>query len=114
MSQDPPPPPPSSQPTPPPPVPGAGDADRAAAYNKARRRAASKVNFLRNMVVWVFLAIVCIVIWLLSGRGYFWPGWVLFALVVSGFWMWLAAYGPRDREPTEAEIEEELRRQQGR
>lgn len=80
--------------------------------NAAHHRLAAKLAFKRNVIVWVFLGLLCVVIWFLSGRGYFWPGWVLFGLVVSTFWMGLSAYGPRDREPSAQEIEKELRRQQ--
>lgn len=57
--------------------------------------------------------VVCVVIWAMTGGGYFWPGWVIFGLAVSSFWMGLAAFGPRERHPTEADVEAEMRRQQG-
>jgi len=104
--------PPAPPPPPLPPLPGS-DPGREAARVAAKHRLASKLNFKRNLLVQVFLALVCVAIWALSGGGYFWPGWVFFALVVSGFWMWLNAYGPQAREPNEADIEAELRRQQG-
>lgn len=78
----------------------------------ARKRLAARTAFKRNMVVWAFLSLLCIIIWLLGGGGYFWPAWVLFGLGVSAFWMALSAYGPRDREPNDQEIEAEMRRQQ--
>jgi len=46
---------------------------------------------------------VCVFIWLLSGAGYFWPGWVL---LFGGLTLGKAAreaYGPRADDALEAD-----------
>ena len=52
-----------------------------------------------------------IVIWALSGGGYFWPIWVVFglgiALVATGW----QAYGPRQQPITEDDIQREMGKQ---
>jgi signal transduction histidine kinase len=56
------------------------------------------------------LALLCFVIWALTGAGYFWPAWVClgfafaFGLVVSWRWSRLAPPGPRRRLETQAAI----------
>ena len=58
----------------------------------------------------MLVTIVVVVVWALTGQGYFWPGWVMFGLafgVAANAW---GAYGPREKLPTEEEIDAEARK----
>lgn len=87
------------------------DDSALSARQAAERRLRAQLNFKRLMMMWAFLIVLVIVVWALSGGGYFWPAWVIFGLAISGFWAWFAAYGP-NKSPTEGQIQAEMRRQQ--
>ncbi|HET6831261.1 MAG TPA: 2TM domain-containing protein [Solirubrobacterales bacterium] len=78
----------------------------------ARERALNRLKAQRSFrglaVTAVGVLVLMIVIWALSGGGYFWPIWVVFglgvALVASGW----QAYGPRQRPITEDDIRREI------
>lgn len=74
----------------------------------ARKRVLAKRDLNTHVVVYVVVNAFFILIWYLSGQGYFWPAWVLggwgIGLVLN---VW-EVYG---RKPvTEADIDAELRR----
>jgi hypothetical protein len=80
------------------------DADRAA----ARRSLEAKRRFQGDLVTYVAVNAFLVVVWLLSDRGYFWPGWVM-----AGWGLLLALKGwaVYVRTPiSEADIEAEMRR----
>lgn len=79
---------------------------------EAVRRLKAKRDFRNFLVVFVFVNVVSIVIWALSGGGYFWPGWVLFGTGVALFWTAYDAFG-RKGGITEEEIQREMRREGG-
>jgi hypothetical protein len=74
-----------------PPAPAAGW-DPAAAGLPPRmrppgpRRAAAKANLLRSMLWYGLLSLVLIVIWVLSGRDYFWPVWPILGFMLLLGW----------------------------
>lgn len=78
----------------------------------ARERALNRLKAQRSFrglaVTAIGVLVLMIVIWALSGGGYFWPIWVVFglgvALVASGW----QAYGPRQRPITEDDIRREI------
>lgn len=43
----------------------------------ARRRVRARRDFTSNLVGYVVINAALIGIWAASGRGYFWPGWVM-------------------------------------
>jgi len=49
-----------------------------------------------------------VVIWLLSGRGYFWPIWVFFGMGVGVAAMAFGTFGPKKSAPSEDEIQREI------
>ena len=53
-------------------------------------RLQAKRGFQGNLISFVAVSVLLIVIWALSGRGYFWPIWVI------GFWdsAWRCTPGP--------------------
>lgn len=75
---------------------------------RARKRLEAKRKFRSDIVFYVLVNAFLVIVWALSGGGYFWPGWVL------GGWgvlLFLDAYKVYLRPPiTEADIDEELRR----
>ena len=77
---------------------------RLAAVRRLEKRRGWTASFLAYVVVNTFL--VCI--WAVTGRGYFWPGWVLGGWGIGevlGFWDAFVR-----RPISEAEIEAEMRR----
>ncbi len=52
-----------------------------------------------------------VVIWALSGGGYFWPIWVVFGLGIALITTAWQAYGPRDHGISEDEIQREIDKQ---
>ena len=78
-----------------------------------RRRARARVQKRRNLqggvAAYVVVNAFLVVVWALSGGGYFWPGWVMagwgLGLVLG---LWVYSRGPI----TEADIDRELRRRQ--
>lgn len=74
----------------------------------ARRRLQQKREFQGNVVAYVVINAFLIVIWFMSGGGYFWPGWVLagwgVGLLIHGWEVYFR------RPITEADIEAEMRR----
>ncbi len=75
----------------------------------AIKRIKDKRDFKNHVVVYVLVNLFLVVIWALTGRGYFWPGWVMagwgFGVVMHG---WQAYRG--ERPITEEEIQREIDR----
>lgn len=80
------------------------DSERAA----ARRRLERKRKFAGDVVAYFVFNAFVVAIWAASGRGYFWPAWVM------GGWgvlLLLDAWNVYFRRPvTEADIDRELQR----
>ncbi len=76
----------------------------------ARRRVQAKRDFGSHLVAYVVINALLVGIWAITGGGYFWPAWVM------GCWgagLILHAWDVYWRRPvTEADVTEELRRQQ--
>ncbi len=69
-----------------------------------------KKDFWGHVVAYCIINAFLVVVWFLSGRGYFWPGWVMGGWGIGlAFNAW-EAYG-RENTITEAEIEKEIERQ---
>jgi fatty acid desaturase len=89
-------------------VPSSTDREPHSAWDEARRRVQHKRDFRAGLVAYVVVNAFLVVIWLLTGRGYFWPGWVLAAWAVG---ILLDAYNTWVRQPvSETDVERELRR----
>jgi hypothetical protein len=77
-------------------------------YERARGRLVRKRKFRGDLVAYLVINAFLVVIWAMSGFGYFWPGWVLAGwgvlLVLDGW----DAYFRRDL--TEADIQREMHR----
>lgn len=74
----------------------------------ARERVEAKRGFTSHVVAYVVVNAFLIGIWAVTGRDYFWPGWVLggwgIGLVLHAWEVFLR------RPVTEADIERELQR----
>ena len=84
--------------------------DEPGRRDRARRRLQSRRDLSAHVVVYVVVNAFLIGIWAFTGRGYFWPGWV-----IGGWGIGLAlnAWDVLLRRPvTEADIDEELRRRE--
>ncbi len=73
----------------------------------AIQRLKQKQDFKGILGAGLFAFVVCVVIWAIGDRGYFWPVWVALgvgiAIVVKGW----KAYGPANRI-TEADVQREM------
>ncbi|NQU37495.1 MAG: 2TM domain-containing protein [Actinobacteria bacterium] len=82
----------------------AGDAQRKAAL----KRIEQKRGFWRFAGLWLLISVGMVVIWLLSGRGYFWPIWVFLGMGVAVVAMGFGTFGPKSSGPSEADIQREI------
>lgn len=78
----------------------------------ALRRLKKKRDFATHLVSYVIINAVLVVVWYLSGRGYFWPMWVMIGwgigLAFNAYDVYLR------REITEADIQREIDRERNR
>lgn len=74
----------------------------------AIRRLKAKRDFWNQVVTYVVVNLMIVAIWWLSGRGYFWPGWVMagwgVGLVLQGWNVYF------ERPITEQDIAREMER----
>lgn len=79
-------------------------------YDRAKKRVEKKRKYRADVVAYVVINAFLIVVWAITGRGYFWPGWVL---GVWGVFLLLSAWDLFfRREVTDEDVERELRRRQ--
>lgn len=77
-------------------------------WKQARKRVADRRDFGSHLVAYVVINSFFVLMWALSGRGYFWPAWVIGGW---GIGIVLHAWEVFVRRPvTDADVEEELRR----
>jgi fatty acid desaturase len=76
----------------------------------AKRRVRARRDFTANIVAYVVINAALVVIWALSGRGYFWPAWVIGVWGVLLILHWWNSFGRRPM--TEADIDAEMKRRQ--
>lgn len=78
----------------------------------ALRRLKKRRDFATHLVSYVIINAVLVVVWYLSGRGYFWPMWVMIGwgigLAFNAYDVYLR------REITETDIQREIDRQRNR
>jgi len=86
------------------PVPDAAAAERA----EARKRLAGRRKLASDVVAYVVINAFLVFVWLITGAGYFWPGWVMAGW---GILLALQAWDVFWRRPiTEADIDKEVSR----
>lgn len=77
------------------------------ARQAAIRRLKAKQGFYSYLATFVFVNAVSIIVWAITGAGYFWPGWVLLGTGIGLFWTAWGTFGAR-KDITEADIEREM------
>lgn len=83
------------------------DPSQLSLREEARKRVQARRNLQGGVVAYVVINAFLVGVWTVTGRGYFWPGWVMAAwglALLLGIWAYLR--GP----VTEADIDKELRR----
>jgi len=75
----------------------------------ALRRLKKQRDFSSHVVSYVIVNVVLVVIWYFSGRGYFWPMWVMIGWGIGVAFNAYDVYGRR--EITEEDIRREIERQ---
>ena len=76
-------------------------------YDRAKARAEKKRKYRGDLMAYVVVNAFLVVVWAITGLGYFWPGWVL---GVWGVFLILSAWDLYfRREVTEEEVRRELR-----
>lgn len=90
-------------------VPAGPKGDRAnEEWERARHRVQAKREFSSHLVAFVVVNLALIGVWLVTGAGYFWPAWVIFAW---GAGLVLHAWDVYRRRPiTRADIDAEMHR----
>jgi hypothetical protein len=84
--------------------------EEAVARLKRRR------SFWRMLTTYLIMNAFFILVWALTGAGYFWPGWVLIGWGIGLAFTAARAFGPGGSSgpPSEREIEEEMRKMHDR
>ncbi len=84
------------------------DDDTGNAREIALRRLKAKRAFKSLLITAAGLLVLMVVIWALSGGGYFWPIWVVFGLGIALVTTGWQAYGSTTGPITEDEIQDEM------
>ena len=79
----------------------------------AVKRIKDKRNALSVVGVFVIVSILLTAIWALSGGGYFWPIWAMVGMGIASLFILWGTFGPQNRQPSEQEIAEEMRKMRG-
>jgi hypothetical protein len=79
----------------------AEDVERA----EARKRIEKRRNLLATLVAYVVVNAGFVSVWAVTGRGYFWPGWVI---ALWGVGMVLGLFDYLRRPITESDVDAEL------
>lgn len=78
---------------------------------EARARVEKRRDFGAHVVAYVVINAALVVIWAMTGAGYFWPGWVMLGWGVG---LVLHAWDVFWRKPvTEADVDREIERGRG-
>lgn len=72
-----------------------------------------KRGFLNYVVVYVVVNLAVVVVWAISGRGYYWPGWVLLGTTIGLIFSWWNTYGKGGRAITDQAVQDEMKRMKG-
>ncbi|MFZ9668533.1 MAG: 2TM domain-containing protein [Solirubrobacterales bacterium] len=84
--------------------------DENQAQKAAQERLQQQAGFKKMVGGFLILIVIAIVIWALTGQGDFWPVWLILGLGIATAFSGWSAYGPREKAPSQAEIDEEARK----
>jgi H+/Cl- antiporter ClcA len=59
----------------------------------AEKRADSIKGFWRMIIGFVIVWIICVVVWALTGQGYFWPMWPALGLTIGAITSGIRIFG---------------------
>jgi len=90
----------------------AGMSDSSELRDRALSNLKAKQAFWYQLGGSVVAAVVMVLIWLLSGMGYFWPVWPIAFIVLALILSAIRIFGASGRGPTESQIQDEMRRLQ--
>ncbi len=80
--------------------------------NESRHAAVQRIHQRRGFINYVIGAIVIsllmVVIWALSGRGYFWPGWIMAGFAIGLIFMGISM--AMNKPLTEEQIQKEMQK----
>jgi hypothetical protein len=74
----------------------------------ARKRLKAKQEFKNFLLIWLGVSLLLTVIWMVSGTGYFWPGWAIGGMGIAAFFIGIDAYGPGRGVITEEAVDAEV------
>ena len=81
----------------------------------ARKRVKAKRDFWNLLMVFGVIAVIMNVIWLMSGyHSYYWPAWPMIGFVIALFFTGISAYGPGSKPISDAEIDREIEKLNGK
>lgn len=70
-----------------------------------------KANFKRTALLFVAIWVLLLVIWAVTGMGYFWPVWPILGMGLALVFTGIDAYrDPTAGHPTDAQIDAEMKR----
>jgi hypothetical protein len=78
--------------------------------NRAIHRLRAKQGFWYALAAWVVFSVFFVIIWAVTGGGYFWPGWPIGAWAVALIFTAFRAFGPAAGGPSESQIQSEMDR----
>lgn len=85
---------------------------RAMSDNDARHAAVQRLQrkrgFMNYVVGAIGISILMVIIWFLSGRGYFWPMWVMGGFAIGLIFMGIGVF--TNKPITEDEIQQEMKK----
>ena len=69
---------------------------------QALHRIGERRAFYMSLAIYVIVNVALVGYWFINGRGYFWPGWVIFGwgigVAIQGFRAMVSPEGPSDAE----------------
>ena len=80
------------------------------ARKAAEERLQQQAGFKKMVGGFLITIVVTVVIWALTGQGYFWPAWVILGLGLATAASGWSAYGPRQKTPSQEEIDAEAKK----
>jgi len=75
--------------------------------HEARSRLKRKQGFRNYLFSWLGVTLVCVLIWLISGMGYFWPIWPFVGMGIGAIFIGINTYS-HSGAITDAQVDAEV------